>query len=60
MSPLKQRRAMIAAANAGDADAQSKLGDVYREGDRLAAQDYAEAFPSPARCASRPPIAARR
>lgn len=40
---FRSRQALIAAANAGDADAQSRLGDVYREGDKWTVQDYAEA-----------------
>ena len=41
---LRSRQALIAAASAGDADAQLKLGDVYREGGRWTAQAYAEAL----------------
>ena len=40
---FRNRQALIAAANAGDMDAQSRLGDVYREGDKWTAQDCAEA-----------------
>ena len=40
---LSKRQALIAAANSGDIDAQSRLGDVYREGDKWTARDDAEA-----------------
>ena len=38
-SPAQQRQALIAAAIAGDADAQSRMGDICRTGDDLTEQD---------------------
>ena len=43
-SPAQQRRALIATANAGDADARSRMGDICRTGDDLTEQDYSEAL----------------
>jgi len=43
-SPSDQRQALIAAAQAGNVDAQSQLGDIYRVGDEFTKQDYAEAL----------------
>jgi hypothetical protein len=37
---LEQREALIAAAQGGDARAQSQLGDLYRVGDEYTGQDY--------------------
>lgn len=36
---FEERQALIAKASAGDADAQSQMGDICREGDQLTAQD---------------------
>src|SRR5947209_13490604 len=38
-----ERRALIEAAQAGNARAQKKLGDLCRIGDKLTKQDYVEA-----------------
>ena len=43
LDPFRQRQALIDAAQAGDARAQSRLGGVYRIGDEFTAQDFAEA-----------------
>lgn len=40
----RHRQRLIAAAKAGGADAQSRLGDIYRVGDEHTKQDYAEAL----------------
>ena len=42
--PFTERQGLIDAAQAGDARAQSRLGDIYRIGDALTAQDFAEAL----------------
>src|SRR5437762_12993844 len=44
LDPIRQRQALIDAAQAGDARVQSRLGDVYRIGDELTAQDFVEAL----------------
>ena len=41
---FRQRQALIAAANANDIRAQSKLGDCYRVGDEFTEQDYVAAI----------------
>ena len=38
------RQALIAAANAGDANAQATLGDVLRDGDQFTDQDFEQAI----------------
>ena len=43
-SPTTQRQALIAAATAGDAIAQCRMGDFCRTGDELTAQDFGEAL----------------
>ena len=43
-SPIAQRQALIAAATAGDADAQCRMGDLCRTGDEFTLQDYAAAL----------------
>jgi TPR repeat protein len=40
----RQRMELIARAESGDVDAQCSLGDVYRAGDGVTPQDYAEAL----------------
>src|SRR5437879_5568311 len=42
--PFRQRQGLINAAQAGDPRAQSRLGDIYRVGDELTAQDFAQAL----------------
>lgn len=41
---FRQREALIAAANADDALAQTRLGDRYRTGDEFTERDYVEAL----------------
>src|SRR5438067_12457513 len=41
---FSQRQGLIAAAQAGDADAQATLGDVLRVGDEFTDQDFEEAI----------------
>ena len=43
-SPCTQRQALIAAATAGDADAQCRMGELCRVGDEFTLQDYAAAL----------------
>ena len=43
-SPVKQRQALIAAANAGDARSQFLLAERYRIGDEFTERDYSEAL----------------
>ena len=43
-SPFTQRQALIAAATAGDINAQGRMGDLCRTGDQFTTQDYAEAM----------------
>lgn len=43
-SASKQRKALMAAANKGDANAQCTMGDVCRTGDKYTTQDLSEAL----------------